>query len=202
MTIGSLPTLGVVCALGLTVELSTVISAIIVSQSNIGGSLKRAFEQGIGSFLGAAHAAVMALVIMPDNPVSTALALVLALAPLTVPAAFSVWFQVAPVTAAAVILGSPGLEIGADILAVERVLGVAIGCAVSLVTGLVGLPARASRSAVETVARVSVLLAARLRAIAPDREPGRTTSPSGPERSEKACSSGRPAPPRPRGSGA
>ena len=82
-------------------------------------------------------------------------------------AAFSVGFLIAPITATVVLLGAPGLAVGPEVLAIERLLGVAIGCAVGLVTGVLVLPARASRSAVEAAARVAGLLAAQLRAIAP-----------------------------------
>ncbi len=167
MTVAGVATLAVVYALGLTVELSAVISAIAVTQSNIGGSLGKAFEQGAGSFFGAAVAAIVALTLRPDDPASTVLALALALAPLSVLAAFSVGFVIAPITATVVLLGAPGFEVGPEVLAVGRVLGVAIGCAVGLFTGVLVLPARASRSAVETAARVARLLAEQLRAIAP-----------------------------------
>ncbi|WP_299365542.1 FUSC family protein [uncultured Paracoccus sp.] len=167
MIVAGVTTLAAVYALELTVELSAVISAIAVTQSNIGGSLGKAFEQGVGSFLGAVVAAIVALALRPDDPASTVLALALALAPLSVLAAFSVGFQIAPITAAVVLLGGPGLEVGPDVLAAERLLGVALGSGVGLLTGLLVLPARASRSAVEAAARVAGLLAAQLHAIAP-----------------------------------
>ena len=75
MTVAGVATLWIVYALGLTVELPAVISAIAVTQSNIGGSLGKAFEQGTGSFLGAAVAAIAAFLLRPDDPASTALAL-------------------------------------------------------------------------------------------------------------------------------
>lgn len=168
MTVASVLTLSAVYALGLTVELSAVISAIVATQANIGGSLRKAFEQGAGSLFGAVAAAAVALVLRPDDPVSTALALALAIAPLAVVAAFSAGFQVAPITATVVLLGAPGLDISPEVLAVERVVGVAIGLAIGLVVGVVVLPAKASRSAVETAARVTHLLAEHLRAISPE----------------------------------
>ena len=94
MTVAGVATLSVVYALGLTVELSAVISAIAVTQSNIGGTLGKAFGQGAGSFFGAAVGVVVALILRPDDPASIAFALVLALAPLSVLAAFSVGFVI------------------------------------------------------------------------------------------------------------
>lgn len=167
MTVAGVATLAVVYALGLTVALAAVISAIAVTQSNIGGSLGKAFEQGAGSFLGAAVAAIVALTLRPDDPVSTAVALALALAPLSVLAAFSVGFLIAPITATVVLLGAPGLDVVPETLAIQRMLGVAIGCTVGLLTGVLVLPARASRAAVAAAARMAGLLAAQLRAMAP-----------------------------------
>lgn len=172
MTVAGVATLTVVYAFGMTVELSAVISAIAVTQSNIGGSLGKAFEQGAGSFFGAAVAAIVALTVRPDDPATTALALALALVPLSALAAYSVGFVIAPITAIVVLLGAPRLGIVPEALAVERMLGVAIGCAVGLLTGVLVLPARASRSAVEVAARVAGLLTAQLRAIAPGTGPG------------------------------
>ncbi|WP_421462339.1 FUSC family protein [Aurantimonas sp. NFXS3] len=168
MTIACLLTLAAVHALGLTVELSAVISAIVATQANIGSSLRKAFEQGVGSLAGAIVAAAVALALRPDDPISTALALAIALVPLAVMAAISVGFQIAPISATVVLLGAPGLEVGPEVLAVERVIGVAIGLTVGLAVGIVVLPAKASRSAVETAARVAHLLAAQLRAILPE----------------------------------
>lgn len=167
MAIASLVTLATVHAFGLAVELSAVISAIVVTQSNIGGSLRRAFELGAGSLLGAAVAAGVAIAMRPDDPVMIAIALVIALLPLSVLAAFSAGFQIAPVTATIVILGAPGSQIGPDVLAADRLVGVAIGCAVGLLTAVMVLPARASHDAMAMAARVAGLLAAQLRAIAP-----------------------------------
>ena len=106
--VAGVTTLAVVTALGLTVELSAVISAIAVTQSNIGGSLGKAFEQGVGSFLGAIVAAIAALALRPDDLISTALTLALALAPLAVLSAFSIGFLIAPITAVVVLLGDRG----------------------------------------------------------------------------------------------
>ncbi|MCP1169909.1 FUSC family protein [Limimaricola litoreus] len=172
MLVASLLTLGVVYALGLTVELSAVISAIVATQANIGGSLRKAFEQGAGSLAGAAVAAVVALVLQPDDPGSTAIALAIALVPLAVMAAFSAGFQIAPITATVVLLGAPGLEVGPEVLALERVGGVAIGLAIGLAAGILVFPAKASRSAVEAAARLAGLLAAQMRALSPDAGTG------------------------------
>ncbi len=50
-------------ALGLPGELWAVITALVVSQSSVGGSLKVAFEQFVGSLFGAVYGAAVALAI-------------------------------------------------------------------------------------------------------------------------------------------
>lgn len=167
MVTASIATMAAVYALGLTVELAAVISAVVVTQSNIGGSFMVAFQQVVGALLGATVAAGIALLIVPDDPVASTAALAVALAPLSVMAARSRGFLIAPITAAVVILGAPGLEVSPHVLATDRMLGVALGCGIGLLTSILVLPARASRSVVETAGRIAGLLGAQLRAIAP-----------------------------------
>src|SRR3546814_20189793 len=81
-------------------SLWAVITAIVVTQSSIGGSLKAAFDQFAGSLFGAVHATTIALAISPGDPVTSAVALVLALAPPSILAAFSAGFRIEPITAA------------------------------------------------------------------------------------------------------
>ncbi len=172
MTAAGVAVLVSVHALGLSVELSAVIAAVMVTQSNVGGSLKMAFEQFVGSLFGAAYAAVVVLAVMPDDPLSSAVALAIALAPLAVLAAFSAGFRIAPITAAIVLLGGPGLGMGPLHLAADRILGVGLGCGVGLLVSVLVMPARASRSAVETAGRITRLMADQLQALASGDPPG------------------------------
>src|SRR5688500_17830291 len=77
MTAASITAYLLVYPLGLSEGLWAVITAIIVTQSSIGGSLKVAFDQFVGSLFGAAYATGVALAISPDDPVTSVLALVL-----------------------------------------------------------------------------------------------------------------------------
>lgn len=163
----SAATLLAVYILGLKVELSAVISAVVVTQSNIGGSLTKAFEQCAGSLIGAAYATCVILVIQPMDLLMNGISLAVALAPMAVLAAFSIGFQIAPVTAVIVILGAPEPGAGPYILASERLLSVILGCGIGLLISMLVLPVRASRSVVETGSRLADLLADQLKAIAP-----------------------------------
>jgi hypothetical protein len=145
-----------------------------VSQSNVGGSLKAAFEQFVGSVLGAAYAAAVALAITPEDPFQGAFALMVALAPPSILATLSQGFRMAPITAAIVLLGGAGLPLGPVGLASHRILEVGLGCGVGLLVSVVVAPARASRLVLETASRTAVLLAEQLGALASGDVAGRT----------------------------
>ena len=87
---------GPIYAAGLT-------TALIVTQSSVGGSLKAALERFVGSVFGA-----VAFAIPHGGAVGSAVALVVAVASLSVLAASSAGFRVAPITAITVLLGGAG----------------------------------------------------------------------------------------------
>jgi uncharacterized membrane protein YccC len=166
MTLAGVAAFAAAHALGLPYGLAAAITAIVVIQSNVGGSLRRAFEQFIGALLGAVYAAAVALAISPDDILSTGIALGIALAPLSILAARSVGFVVAPVTAAVVLLGGTGMDMSATSLALYRVVGVGLGCGIGLLVSVLVVPARASRMAVETAGGIARLLAEQLQVLA------------------------------------
>ncbi|MCI2394836.1 FUSC family protein [Aliiroseovarius sediminis] len=148
-----------VFALGLQVDFSAVITAIFVTQSNVGGSYRVAIEQFFAAIAGAICGTGAAALILPQDPVSTAIALVIALTPLALLGARSPGFRVAPISAVIILLEGPGFELDTLTLALDRVLGVALGCATGVVVSLTVFPARALSAAVETAGRVAALLA-------------------------------------------
>jgi uncharacterized membrane protein YccC len=165
MTTASLTAFVLAYALGLSEGLWAVITAIVVTQSNVGSSLKMAFDQVVGSLLGAVYATAIVLVLSPDDPLSIAGALVIALAPLTILAAFSAGFRIAPITGAILLLGSVGAE-GPLGFAVRRIVEVGLGCGVGLLVSVLIVPAQASRLVLETVADIANLMARELEALA------------------------------------
>lgn len=162
MTIAGVSALGLVYALGLSVELSAVITAVMVTQSNVGGSLKMAFEQFLGSLLGAAFATGVAFTITPDDALTYAVALAITLAPLAIVASLSPGYRIALITAAVVLLGRPGIDMNPLDLAVARIFGVGLGCAVGMLVAVAIMPARASRSVGKTAAEVTRMMADQL----------------------------------------
>ncbi|WP_134725678.1 FUSC family protein [Paracoccus luteus] len=165
-TTASVLALGAAHALGFRVALPAVIAAIMVTQGNVGGSLKMATQQFVGSLAGGVYAALIILAVLAHDPLSGALTLAIALAPLAVLAALSPGYRIAPVTAAIVLLGGPDPDTSPLAFAADRILGVGLGCAVGLVVSILVMPARASRSVVETGGQVARLLAGQLRTLA------------------------------------
>ncbi len=166
MTASSLAAFALAQALALPQGFWAVITALIVTQSNVGGSLKAAFDRFIGSVFGAVYGAAIAFVIPHEHALARAAALVVAVAPLSFMAAFSAGFRVAPITAIIVLLSTTGANLGPFGFALDRVLEVGLGCAVGLLVSVLIVPARASRLVLETAAQVTRLLAEQLEALA------------------------------------
>jgi uncharacterized membrane protein YccC len=168
MTAASVSAYALVYALGLPDGLLAVITAIVVTQSSVGGSLKAAFDQFVGSLFGAVYATGVALAVSPDNFASSAAALILGMAPPAILAAFSPGFRIAPITAAIMLLGGAGPGVGPLGAVANRMVEVGIGCGIGLVISVFVVPARASRSVVKTAGQIADLMAEQLRALASD----------------------------------
>ncbi len=166
MTASALATFAVAEALGLPQGFWAVITALIVTQSNVGGSLKAALDRFTGSLLGAVYGGGVAFMIPHADGPTRAVALIVAVAPLSFMAAYSAGFRVAPITAIIVLLSATGSTLGPFGFATDRVLEVGLGCAVGLLVSVLVVPARASRSVLETAAKVTRLLAEQLEAMA------------------------------------
>uniref|UniRef100_UPI00135AE291 FUSC family protein n=1 Tax=Geminicoccus flavidas TaxID=2506407 RepID=UPI00135AE291 len=128
--------------LGLPQGFWAVITAIIVTQSNVGGSLKAARDRLLATLLGALCGLLAVVVLPPPGPAGIGTFL-LALVPTTLASATSPVFRIAPVTAAMMLMSPshlPPLELG-----FERVLEIALGGLVGIGVALTVLPARAHR---------------------------------------------------------
>ena len=166
MTVSSLGAFALAQALALPQGFWAVITALIVTQSNVGGSLKAALDRFIGSVFGAVYGSAVAFAIPHEHGLSRAAALVMAVAPLSFMSALSAGFRVAPITAIIVLLSATGSALGPFGFAVDRVLEVGLGCAVGLLVSVLIVPARASRLVLEAAAQVMRLLAEQLEALA------------------------------------
>ena len=137
----------------------TVLTAVVVTQMSVGGSLKATIEYFTGTLGGAVYAGVIAVLIPPTNEFALLIALAIAVAPLALLAAIYASFRVAPLTAVIVVLGSSLTHAGPVDLAFFRVLEVAIGGVTGLAVSLLVFPARAHILAIEAAARMLDLMA-------------------------------------------
>ncbi|CAO3426644.1 FUSC family protein [Azospirillum endophyticum] len=175
MTVSSLATFALAEALDLPQGFWAVITALIVTQSNVGGSLKAALDRFAGSLVGVAYGGVIALLIPHTDGLARAAALLAAVAPLSYLAALSAGFRIAPITAIIVLLGTSGASLGPLSFATDRVLEVGLGCVVGILVSLLVVPARASRAVLDTAAEVARLLASQLDALAVADDASQTT---------------------------
>jgi len=132
-----------------------VFTAILVTQTSVGGSVKAAVERMMGTFAGAAWGALICTFAPHDDPVAFSGWIVLALAPICVFAGVYPSFRIAPITVAIMLFGNSALSKMTPVdYAEHRVLDIGIGCIVGLVVSLTVLPSRAHRALAEAAAQV------------------------------------------------
>ena len=131
-----------------------VLTAVVVTQMSVGGSLRSTAEYVIGTLGGAIYASAVGLLVPHATPAALAGVLAVAVAPLAYAAALSPMFRVAPFTAVIVLLISSELGEGPIEAGIYRLLEVAIGGAVAVMVSLLLLPDRAHRLGLDTAARV------------------------------------------------
>jgi uncharacterized membrane protein YccC len=142
-----------------------VLTAVAVIQMSIGGSLRAAAEYIIGTTVGALYATAVAALVPHSTDLSFALALALAIGPLTYAAAISPSLRVAPVTAVLVLMISAKLVETPIGLAYDRLLEVAIGLLVAVTVSFLVLPAPAHTLGLASAARALELMARALPAV-------------------------------------
>jgi len=130
------------------------ITAVIVMQASVGGSLKAALDRFTGTLAGAIYGAAIAAAIPHTTAIDLALAIVLALFPLALLAAVNPSFRVAPVTSLIMLLPPTGQHLGPLTSALDRVAEITLGNIVGVVVALFILPARAHTLMSEAAAKV------------------------------------------------
>lgn len=123
-----------------------VITAIVVMQGSLGGTLGASLDRLLATFAGAAAGAVWVLV-RAHLAVPAIVLLALAVGPMALLAAVRPSFRVAPITAVIVLLGAPAA--GGVLYAFHRMAEIAVGCVIGGLTAQLVLPDRARR-AIET----------------------------------------------------
>ncbi|HYM72772.1 MAG TPA: FUSC family protein [Stellaceae bacterium] len=151
-----------------------VLTAVIVMQASIGGSLKASLDRFFGTIGGAGWGVAVSVTIPHASVASLGLALAVALVPLAVAVALWPRYRVAPVTAAIVLLGTAGSG-GVAAAALDRVFEIGLGSVIALAVALAVMPSRAhlllfaaARDALSPMRDLIVLL---LRGIAAGSDP-------------------------------
>jgi uncharacterized membrane protein YccC len=167
ITIAGLASFVIAQLLGLAQSYWAVITAVIVMQASVGGSLKATLDRFLGSLGGAAWGVVVTLAFPRSDAVSHSLALAVALLPLGLLTALKPAYRVAPITAVILLLTPTSQETGPLFSALDRVLEIGLGSIVALGVALFFLPARAhglvtgsAATALESMAKLVVLLLA------------------------------------------
>ena len=136
-----------------------VFSAIIVMQASVGGSVKATIDRVIGTIGGAVAGGAVGYIVPHQSVCSLGVALVIALAPLTLVAALWPNYRIAPLTAVIVLLTPGAQQLGPVDSAIFRIVEITLGSFVGLGVSLVLLPARAHGLVISTAARALSLLA-------------------------------------------
>jgi len=139
-------------ALNVPLVLWVVLTAVIVTQMSVGGSLKATFDYLAGTLGGVVYGGAIALV--PHTGEMALLAvLAIAVAPLALLAAINPSLRVAPITALIVLLG-PSAQGGPIASAMDRMIEVGLGGITALAVSFLVLPARAHVLAIEAAAHM------------------------------------------------
>ena len=131
-----------------------VITAVVVMQASLGGSLKATIDRLIGTLAGAVFGGAVALLVPHGNDEGLGIALAVALAPLAFLAALFASFRVAPLTAVIVLLTPAAATLAPFQFTIDRVAEIALGCVVGLAVSLFVLPARALGLVAESAGRI------------------------------------------------
>lgn len=123
----------------------SVITAIVVMQGSLGGTIGASLDRLLATVTGAVAGAFWVLV-RGHWSVPETILLVLAVAPMALLAAMRPSFRLAPITAVIVLLGAPAE--GGVLLALHRMAEIALGCVIGALTAHLVLPDRA-RTAIE-----------------------------------------------------
>jgi uncharacterized membrane protein YccC len=154
VTVSALLTLVLGQWLNVPLVLWAVLTAVIVTQTSVGHSLKATIDYFIGTLGGAVYAGTVAALIPHSGELALLGVLALAVAPLVVLASINPSFNVAPFTAVIVVL-APGLTHSTPIeSAFYRLLEVGLGATTGLLVSLTVFPARAHELAIEAAARM------------------------------------------------
>ena len=131
-----------------------VLTALVVTQMSVGGSLRATAEYVVGTLGGAIYASAIGILMPHTSSGGLAGLLAITVAPLACAAALNQSFRVAPFTAALVLLISGPLGEGLIQSALYRLLEVGLGGAVAVTVSLFVFPDRAHGLILEAGAQI------------------------------------------------
>ena len=131
-----------------------VLTAVVVTQMSIGGSLQATAEYVVGTFGGAIYASGIAVLVPHTTMPTLTGALVFSIAPLALLAAFNPKFRVAPFTAVLVLFISNEFRQSPIESAIYRVLEVMLGGTSAILVSVLVLPERAHARALVAASHV------------------------------------------------
>ena len=140
-----------------------VITAILIMQTSLGGSLKAAIDRLGGTLAGAVYGAVVSIFIPHSTFATLTAAIAVATGPMAMLAAINSSFKIAPVTALIVLLPTPGNAAPPLLYALDLEIGV--GNIIGIVVAMFVLPARAHALLIHAAARVVLLNAELMKAL-------------------------------------
>jgi uncharacterized membrane protein YccC len=159
VTVSAVLTLVIGQWLNVPLVLWAVLTAVIVTQTSVGRSLKATIDYFVGTLGGAIYAGIVAALIPHTGEFALLGVLAVAVAPLVVLAAKNSSFNVAPFTAIIVVL-APTITHSTPIeSAFYRLIEVALGAVTGLLVSLTVFPARAHVLTIEAAARMLELVA-------------------------------------------
>jgi uncharacterized membrane protein YccC len=153
VTVAAILSLAIAQYAGLHLPLWSVLTAVVVTQVSVGGSLQATIDYLLGTLGGAVYGGTIALLLPHAREWALLAVLAIAVAPMALIAATYPRLKVAPITAIIVLL-VPTITHATPIdSALDRILEVAVGGITGFVVSILLLPSRAHGQAVETAAR-------------------------------------------------
>jgi uncharacterized membrane protein YccC len=159
VAVSAVLTLEVSHLLNLRLALWAVLTAVILTQMNVGRSLKATTDYLLGTLGGAIYAGAVGALVPHNSEIALSGALAITLAPVALIAAANARFSAAPFTAVMVFLAPSITHLGPIASAFERVIEVAVGGFVGLAVSFMVLPTRAYDLAIDSAGRVLNLMA-------------------------------------------
>ena len=142
MTVAAVLTFCISQLLHLPWALWAVLTAVIVTQMSVGKSLIATIDYMIGTLGGGIYSGIVGVLVPHDTNLEIAIALAIAVGPLSLLASSSSRFAAAPFTAVMVLLLPTITHASPLQSAFYRVLEVAVGCVTALAVSFLVLPQR------------------------------------------------------------